>query len=238
MKAMQIIQGAAYIGPYTEFGFIPTLAVIVVGIFLFWILYNLVLKNLRRPKEEKEQEVVKTVKEPCESVDADGITKLAPKEEHRLSEEEIVIPMSGRLMPISEVPDPIFSEKMVGDGFAIEPIHSEIFSPVNGQIMQIYSNKDAFMIKSTTGREVILHIGLNTSELKGEGIQFEVREGDAVNAGDLIGRIELDKIVPLTASTISPVVFPNLKNEKVVLRQVGMVEAGMREIIVIEKQEY
>lgn len=238
MRATEIIQGAAYIGPYSEFSFIPTLAFIVIGIFLFWILYKLVLKNLKGPKEEKQSKVIPIVKEPTESIDDDGITKLTPKEEHRISEEEIVVPMSGLLMTIDEVPDPIFSEKMVGDGFAIEPNRPEIFSPVNGQVMQIYSNKDALTIKTTSGREVIIHIGLSSTDLKGEGISFNIKEGDHVKAGDLIGKIELNKLVPLMKSMVSPIVFPNLKEEKVIVRQTGIVEAGMKEIIVIEKEEY
>ena len=238
MRASRVIQGAAYIGPYSEFGWIPTLAVIVIGIFLFWFLYKLVLRNLKDGDNKKQEKVIPIVTEPKGAeTDEDGITKLAPKEEMLEAEEVIIMPMSGRLMPISEVPDPIFSERMVGDGFAIEPHKEDIYAPVSGRVMQIYSNKDALTFTTPAGREVILHIGINTNNLKGEGIIFNVKEGDEVKAGEHIGRIDLEKVVPLVKSVISPIVFTNLKQEKIVIKQVGMVEAGMKGIIVIEKDE-
>lgn len=238
MKLINIIYGAAYIGPDSGFSWIPTLAVIVVGIFLFWIVYKLVLRNLKGPDREKKEEPVPIVTQSQgKAYCIDGTVRIGPKEEHIIAEEEIVTPMSGRLMPITEVPDPVFSEKMVGDGFAIEPNQEEIFAPVSGQVMQIYSNKDALTIKTLAGRDVIVHIGINTINLKGEGILFYVKEGDKVNAGELIGKIDLAKVIPLIPTVISPIVFPSLKGEKVVIKQTGMVQAKMKGIIVIEKEE-
>ena len=238
MKERLMIQGAAYIGPYSEFGWIPTLAVIVIGIFLFWFLYKLVLCHIKDGDNKKEEKVIPIVREPKgPEVDENGITKLAPKEEMVVADEEIIMPMSGRLMPISEVPDPIFAEKMVGDGFAIEPYKEDIYAPVSGRVMQIYSNKDALTFMTPAGREVILHIGINTMDLKGEGIIFHVKEGEQVKAGDHIGRIDLEKVVPLIKSVISPIVFTNLKQEKIVIKQEGIVEAGMRECVVIKEEE-
>lgn len=236
---INIVQGAAYIGPYTEFSWIPTIAVIIIGIFLFIILYKLVLSKLRGPKEVDKKEVpdVPPVIVHQETINPDGTVKLRPKEENVEEEDVILTPMSGRLMRIDEVPDPIFSERMVGDGFAIEPDKGEIYAPVKGIVMQIYSNKDALTIKSCTGKDVILHIGINTSKLKGEGILFEVKEGDQVEAGDQIGRIALETVMPKVTSLISPVVFPSLKeDERVVIRQTGKVKEKMGGIIVIEKR--
>lgn len=198
---------------------------------IFGGIYKLMLSKIRwaKEKQSKGKEMVRKVIVPEEEMSANGMTKLHEKEE------EIVTSFAGRLMPISEVPDPIFSEKMVGDGFAIEPSRGEILAPVNGQVTQIHKNKDSITFKSNAGRDVILHIGINTSNLQGEGICFDIKEGHKVYAGQKVGSIDLNCVVPKVSSIISPIVFPGLKeNERIVLKQTGLVEAGMKGVIVIE----
>lgn len=219
-------------------GWIPMLAVIGIGILLFWGAYKFIFSSMGWSKENqsKGKNMVRKVIVPEQKTDASGITKLHEKEEDIEADEEIITSFAGRLMPITEVPDPIFSEKMVGDGFAIEPSQGEILAPVNGQVMQIHKNKDSITFKSNAGREVILHIGINTSNLQGEGICLNIKEGDKIQAGQRIGSMDLNSIVPKVSSIISPIVFPNLKeNERIVLKQTGIVEIGMKGVIVIEK---
>ena len=134
MKALNIIQGAAYIGPFSEWGWVSTLAVIVIGIFIFVFLYKLIFKNMKGPKveEKKQQSERKVVPIKATTISVDGISKIRTKEEDIELDEVIVPPMSGCLLSIDEVPDPVFSQKMVGDGFAIEPSRGDIYSPVNG----------------------------------------------------------------------------------------------------------
>jgi len=238
MKFNNIIFGAAYTGGDNVWGWIPTLAVIGIGILLFWGVYKLLLSRIRWNKDDqsKEENRVREVIIQEEQVAKSGITKLHEKEEDIEADEEIVTSFAGRLMHISEVPDPIFSEKMVGDGFAIEPSAGEILAPVNGQVTQIHKNKDSILFKSNAGREVILHIGLNTSNLQGEGICFDIKEGNKVYAGQRIGSVDLNCVIPKVSSIISPIVFPSLKeNERIVLKQTGIVKAGMKGVIVIEK---
>ncbi|MBU3804910.1 MAG: glucose PTS transporter subunit IIA [Candidatus Cellulosilyticum pullistercoris] len=219
-------------------GWIPMLAVIGIGILLFWGAYKFIFSSMGWSKENqsKGKNMVRKVIVPEQKTDASGITKLHEKEEDIEADEKIITSFAGRLMPITEVPDPIFSEKMVGDGFAIEPSQGEILAPVNGQVMQIHKNKDSITFKSNAGREVILHIGINTSNLQGEGICLNIKEGDKIQAGQRIGSMDLNSIVPKVSSIISPIVFPNLKeNERIVLKQTGIVEIGMKGVIVIEK---
>lgn len=203
----------------TEWKWILTSVIVGSGLLLLWALYKSVLYKLSwdTPKAKALQ---------------DNIVH------SYICEEEIVIPITGRLLPINEVPDPIFSEKMVGDGFAIEPVKEEICSPINGRITQIYSNQDAITLKTDSDRNVILHIGVDTSNLKGKGIEMEVSEGEQVHAGQRIGKLNLEYIIPRVPSSISPVVFPDLKeDERIALKRVGEVEAGMRDIVFIEKLE-
>lgn len=240
MSLCKVIFGAAYIGPYTEWGWINTIAVIIVGIFLFWILYKLVFSRMNwgtkhTKKLEKVERVVITGEDKPNS---DGITPIHEKEEDIEAEEIIVMPFEGELMEISKVPDPIFSERMVGDGFAIRPSRGEILSPVNGWVKEMQTNRTSITFNTTSGRDVILHIGLSTAHLEDVGIKLQIKEGDQVKAGQQIGTIDLGKMNLETKSTISPVVFPDLKEgERIVVKQQGLVEAGMEGIVVIEIED-
>lgn len=222
MKFINIMLRVTYTGVDGAWGWIPMLIAIGVGILLFWGIYQFVFTRMRWGKgnKGKEKNMVRKVIVPAEDIHLD---------------EEVVTPFTGRIMSISEVPDPIFSEKIVGDGFAIEPSQEEILAPVNGQVVQMHKNRDSITFKSNGGRDVILHIGTNTSNLEGEGIYFDIKVGDKVYAGQRIGSIDLECVVPKVSSIISPIVFPDLKeNERIVLKQTGFVEAGMKGVIVIE----
>ena len=91
--------------------------------------------------------------------------------------EEIVSPVDGELMDISHVPDPVFAERMTGDGFAVLPHNGTIASPVNGTVFNVFPSKHAVGIMSDGGKEVLVHIGVNTVKLKGQGFEVLVQEG-------------------------------------------------------------
>ncbi|MFC0271654.1 PTS glucose transporter subunit IIA [Metabacillus herbersteinensis] len=137
------------------------------------------------------------------------LKKLFGKKEDKVSEEIIYAPLSGRLMNIDEVPDPVFSQKMMGDGMAIEPTNGEIVSPVDGEIIQVFHTKHAVGIRSKSGMEILLHIGLETVSMNGEGFDAHVKEGDKVKVGDPLLTCNLDLIKEKAASTISPIVITN-----------------------------
>ncbi|WP_226038367.1 glucose-specific PTS transporter subunit IIBC [Aquibacillus saliphilus] len=137
----------------------------------------------------------------------------APKLEGDLN---FVSPATGKILPISEVPDQVFSQKMMGDGFAIEPEVGEIVAPVNGKILNVFPTKHAIGIEAENGMEILIHIGIDTVNLKGEGFTAKVEEGDEIKQGQVLMEIDLDYISEHATSTITPVIFTNLQEGQTV----------------------
>ncbi|TDQ37453.1 PTS sugar transporter subunit IIA [Aureibacillus halotolerans] len=123
--------------------------------------------------------------------------------------DKVVSPMSGQVVGLEEVPDPTFSEKMMGDGVAIKPDSGEVVSPVDGEILQLFPTKHAIGIQSVSGIEYLIHIGLETVALEGEGFEAHVKQGDKVSAGDLLITVDLDIVAQKANSTITPIVITN-----------------------------
>lgn len=128
------------------------------------------------------------------------------KKADKVDKEIIVAPVTGKLVEITQVPDPTFSEKMMGDGIAIIPTKGEFVAPVNGEIVNLFPTKHAIGIKSEAGVEYLLHIGLETVTLEGEGFEAHVKEGDKVSAGDLLITVDL-ALIEEKAQTITPLVI-------------------------------
>ncbi|MBY6037483.1 PTS glucose transporter subunit IIA [Fictibacillus nanhaiensis] len=124
-------------------------------------------------------------------------------------EETLVAPLTGKIVSIEEVPDPTFAEKMMGDGIAIEPTEGVVVSPVNGEIVQFFHTKHAIGIQSESGAEILIHVGLETVSMDGEGFEGFVKVGDKVKAGDKLLSFDLDLIKEKAASTITPIVITN-----------------------------
>ena len=149
---------------------------------------------------------------------------------------EIKMPLTGRLIPITEVPDPVFAEKMMGDGFAIEPTDGKVYSPVSGKVTNVFPTKHAATFETETGHEVLIHFGLDTVKLGGEGFESHIQQGEEVKAGDLILTVDLENVKAKVPSVITPIVFPNLKeNEIVEIIKTGNIEAGAKEAVVIKQ---
>jgi sugar PTS system EIIA component len=126
-----------------------------------------------------------------------------------VKEEILVAPISGKVIPIEEVPDPTFSQKMMGDGIAIVPSEGKVVSPIDGEIINFFRSKHAIGILSETGLEVLIHIGLETVLLNGEGFTGHVQIGDKVKKGDLLISFDLPFIEAKAASTVTPIVITN-----------------------------
>ncbi|MCD7033413.1 PTS glucose transporter subunit IIA [Metabacillus sp. GX 13764] len=135
--------------------------------------------------------------------------KMFGKKEEKAAEEIVYSPVSGRLVSLEEVPDPVFSQKMMGDGMAVEPVDGNIVSPVNGEIIQLFHTKHAIGIRSQSGMELLIHIGLETVGMNGEGFTAHVKEGDKVRIGDPLLTCDLDLIREKAASTVTPIVITN-----------------------------
>lgn len=104
----------------------------------------------------------------------------------------VLSPMSGRALPIEQVEDEAFAEKMLGDGAAVVPESGVVFSPVAGVVADITDTKHAFCITTPEGADVLLHIGINTVNLKGAGFSVVVHTGDTVAAGDKLAEVDLE----------------------------------------------
>ncbi len=122
-----------------------------------------------------------------------------------------VSPMTGRLLPIDEVPDEVFAKKMMGDGFAAEPCEGVVVSPVDGEIVNLFPTRHALGIRAENGHEVLVHIGIDTVKLEGKGFDSFVQEGDQVKAGQKLLEFDVNYVKENAPSLISPIVFTNLE---------------------------
>lgn len=118
-------------------------------------------------------------------------------------------PVQGRMIPLSEVPDPIFAGKMVGDGVAFIPEKGELVSPVDGKVVHVYPSHHALGLETEEGAQVLLHIGIDTSALPGDWFEAQVEAGDVVQAGQLLVKFQLDQIRKHCTSLASPMVITN-----------------------------
>ena len=126
-------------------------------------------------------------------------------------------PLSGKVVPLADVPDPVFSGKILGDGVAIIPSDGRICSPVDGTLTTIAESGHAFGFQTEDGIELLVHVGLETVSLKGVPFTIEVEAGTKVKAGDPIARVDLDYLKEHNIESVTPVIFcggpeGNLKN--------------------------
>ncbi|MDB1678075.1 MULTISPECIES: N-acetylglucosamine-specific PTS transporter subunit IIBC [Enterococcus] len=133
------------------------------------------------------------------------------EEKTNLPEEQLAVyaPSKGELIPISEVADPVFSEKMMGDGFAVLPEANEVFAPISGTILNVFPTKHAIGIQTDNGLEVLLHMGINTVDLKGEPFTLYVEEGQRIARGQLIAVVDLEMLEKAGKKSDMIVVFTN-----------------------------
>lgn len=134
-------------------------------------------------------------------------------------------PVDGELIDITAVPDDVFSTKMMGDGFAVKPTNDQIYSPCDGQVVTVFKTKHAVTLVADNGLELILHIGLDTVKLKGNGFTTHVEDGQTVKAGDLLVTADLDYIANQGFDPITLVVIVNMDKVKQLEPVTGQVAA-------------
>ncbi|WP_201716833.1 glucose-specific PTS transporter subunit IIBC [Rossellomorea arthrocnemi] len=149
--------------------------------------------------------------------------------------EKFVAPITGEIKDITEVPDQVFSGKMMGDGFAIVPTEGTIVSPITGKVVNVFPTKHAIGLESKAGREVLIHVGIDTVKLEGKGFETLVKEGDQVEAGQPLLEVDLDYIKENAPSIMTPIVFTNLKEgQQVTIEKSGNVNRNDENIIKID----
>ena len=140
--------------------------------------------------------------------------------------EEVHSVAEGQVIELEKVQDPVFSQKMMGDGFAVEPANGQIVSPVAGKVTSVFPTKHALGLVTESGLEVLVHIGLDTVSLEGKPFTVKVEEGQTVAAGDLLVEADLDAIREAGRATSTVVVFTNgAAIQSVTLTQTGQLPA-------------
>ena len=146
--------------------------------------------------EEEKEEIVEDTKENSKALSKQTL--------------EILNPLKGEIIDITKVPDEVFSSKALGDGFAISPSGNEVVSPIDGEIAVLFPTKHAVAIKGDNGLEMLVHIGIDTVNLNGEGFTAHVSQGDKVKQGDLLVEFDKEIIETKAKSSITPVVITNM----------------------------
>ncbi|NQD90469.1 PTS transporter subunit EIIC, partial [Paenarthrobacter sp. CM16] len=141
-------------------------------------------------------------------------------------QQELVAPANGTIIPLSDVPDPVFAGGTLGGGFAIDPDDGRFVAPVSGRIVTVFPTGHAYGIRTSDGVDVLIHIGMDTVKLKGEGFTAHVAKGDDVTAGDLLCEVDLRIVREAGYSTVTPVVITTKKAVDQLSITSGPAEAG------------
>ena len=137
----------------------------------------------------------------------------------------VFAPIDGAVVPLEQVPDPVFSERMLGDGVALDPAGDTIYAPIDGKIINFNKALHALVI-AQNGIEILIHVGLETVSLKGEGFETFVEENQKVKVGDKLVKMDVEFIEKNAKSSMPIVVFTNLSEGESVKLVEGTVKAG------------
>ena len=147
--------------------------------------------------------------------------------------EVILAPLTGKAVPLSEVPDPVFSDKVLGDGVAIIPADGKIVSPVDGEISTVAETGHAYGFTSEGGQEILVHVGLETVSLNGECFKVYGKAGDKVKKGDLVAEVDLGYLKEKDINPITPVLLCSDTEGKELQYGEGEVEAGKSAVLTL-----
>ena len=139
---------------------------------------------------------------------------------------EVFAPVDGQVVALDQVEDEVFSQGLAGDGVAIKPVSDTFSAPISGRVTKIFGTNHAYSIKSDKDLEVMVHIGLDTVNLKGEGFERLVEEGDRVEAGDPIIKADLAYLGEHAKDTITPVLVMEESDVKTIEKKFKIVKSG------------
>jgi phosphoenolpyruvate-protein phosphotransferase len=143
---------------------------------------------------------------------------------------DLKAPLTGVLVPIEQVPDPVFAQKMVGEGISIDPLSDRLLAPCDGEVSHLHPASHAVTIRTLGDLEVLLHIGLDTLKMRGEGFEPMVRVGDQVRAGDELIAFDLDKVATSAKSLLTQMVITNTDLIASFTPRTGLVTAGTDDV--------
>ena len=140
---------------------------------------------------------------------------------------DFVAVATGEVIPMAQVNDPVFSQKMMGDGFAVKPLEGEVVAPISGKVLSVFPSKHAIGLQTEEGIEVLVHMGIDTVEMATPAFESFVKEGQSLKAGTKLAKMNLDVIEQAGKETTIIVAFTNSdKVEQVVINQLGATTAG------------
>lgn len=149
---------------------------------------------------------------------------------------KIIAPISGNIIPIEDVPDEVFAQKMVGDGIAIIPTASgTMVAPADGRVEKIFDTNHAFSIVTSSGIEVFVHFGMDTVQLEGQGFERLVEEGTVVKAGEPLIKYDFEFLKENAKSIITPVIISNSDDYSDLGKQSGAATVGETIVLNISK---
>ncbi|MFA6029588.1 MAG: phosphoenolpyruvate--protein phosphotransferase [Elusimicrobiota bacterium] len=138
----------------------------------------------------------------------------------------LLAPLDGRIVPLEKVPDPVFAQRIVGDGVSIDPTSSTLLAPCGGEVVHAHASGHALTLRADGGVEVMLHIGVDTVQLKGEGFRLKVRAGDRVSAGQALIEFDADAVARRAKSLLTQLLVTDVERIASLTHPSGSVKAG------------
>lgn len=235
MGGMGVFVIPAAIGPKTGvdmsvYGLMIAMAVsFVLGFILQMVLGK---KSVDQAYDEKQAKTVQEVANQADTI-AKATPSLASTSDLNVST-ELVSPLAGELLPLSEVKDEVFSSGAMGEGVAVEPSEGVLHAPADGKVVMTFPTGHAIGMKTSDGAEILMHIGMDTVNLQGHGFETLVAKGDEVKAGDELVKFDIDAIHAKGYVVTTPIVVTNSKDyEKITVVSQGNVKVG-QEILDLE----
>lgn len=139
----------------------------------------------------------------------------------------LTAPFTGQAIALEDVPDPVFSQKIIGDGLAIIPEDGNLVSPVDGEVVSVAETLHAYGLRTDEGVELMIHVGLETVALKGECFQCCVKAGDRVKQGQTLAKVDLAGLKEREVNTVTPVLVLGVTEDMKLTKQAGHVTAGV-----------
>lgn len=136
-------------------------------------------------------------------------------------EAQAAAPLAGRALPLSEVSDAVFSQKVMGDGLAIQPTEGKVYAPFDGEVASLFETKHAIGLLGDNGMELLIHIGIDTVNLQGQYYEAHVQTGDRIHKGDLLISFDRDAIEKAGYETVTPVILTNTDSYSAIQAQTG-----------------